>query len=62
MISVIANLGPPITVVMAFFWLGETVNNFEGVLMFLQLCCAMVVVFGNPNAGSGSLTDNKYME
>jgi EamA domain-containing membrane protein RarD len=46
MISVIANLGPPITVVMAFFWLNESVNGFEAVLMFLQMCCAMIVVFG----------------
>jgi drug/metabolite transporter (DMT)-like permease len=44
-ISIIANLGPPITAAMAYFHLGEGMRLFEIGIMVLQVCCAMSMIF-----------------
>jgi drug/metabolite transporter (DMT)-like permease len=41
MISILANLGPPITAAMAYYHLGEGMRVFEVIIMILQVCLAM---------------------
>ena len=61
LVSVIANLAPPLTVVMALLLLGEGLRMFEGVLMTLQLGCAMLVLFGAPGTDYGAPSSNVWM-
>jgi drug/metabolite transporter (DMT)-like permease len=63
-IGIIAGFGPPITVAMSSCFLGETFRAYEGFLMFLQMLCGMVVLFGAANAGGFSFgnTGNLRME
>lgn len=59
MISILANLGPPITAAMAFIHLGEGMRLFEIIIMVLQVSLAMSMMFtGSMESSSGALSTN----
>ena len=62
MISIISNMGPFLTVLMAWAWLGETMRAFEFVIMFLQTCCIAYMLLGSLKRGEGIVSGSATMQ
>ena len=59
MIAIISNLGPSVTVVLAYMILKEKIKGFEMVIMFLSLAATIVFsIFGNSKEDKGEATSS----
>ena len=52
MIAIVNNLGPPITVLVAFLVLKERLKCFEMIMIALTVACILTVVFGASSTDS----------
>ena len=58
-IAIISNLGPSVTVVLAYMVLKEKIKGFEMVIMFLSLAATIVFsLFGNAKEDKGEATSS----
>ena len=52
LIAVVSNLGPPITIIAAFFFLKEKLKKFELIMVILTIGAVFVYIFGGEDDSS----------